>query len=184
MSNDPVIYRSTAPEALDHYQGVLDTIAVVRQRREDFIAELGMPGRKIAQMGGGAGYKMTGVQHLPEHGDIPTGWKLDRDLSGCIKPDTRTAPGRRIAKRMEELTLPTARKDLPGGMPEMVWDMEGGPMARPGVQRMEGAVYVRWPFDPEQADKGLKIDPEVWERVKLSDYYAVVERNENAEEDK
>ncbi|MGI5155773.1 hypothetical protein [Microbispora sp. CA-102843] len=174
---DLTVYRSTHPGILAAWDKAHEQAEQIGRQRRQLLDELGFEGRPALI----DGRRMVGVQHTAEHGPIPEGWRRDQHTDGAIVPDRRRATGKAIARRLDALTMPDFRRMLPGGMPQMAWDLESGKIHWPSFALMEGAVYVRWGCDPEKAEKGDRIDPEIWERVKLSEYYTVVERTEQAQ---
>ncbi|MEV7908382.1 hypothetical protein, partial [Streptomyces anulatus] len=86
-----------------------------------------------------------------------------------------------IGRRLDQLVLPDPRHTLPGGMPPMVTNPDAGRMYQPGVRLLDGALYVVWGCDPEVGDRSVTIDPEVWERVRLSVYHLAREAAEDAQ---
>ncbi|WP_436759386.1 hypothetical protein [Streptosporangium sp. V21-05] len=180
MSADLTVYRSTHPDVLGAWHAAEQRAADITTQRKAFLAAHGFEGRSIATKG----RWMIGVAH-PEDQPIPDGWRLDRDLDGAIVPARRTRVGKQLGKRLDQLAMPSARKNLPGGMPEMAWGDHH--VFRPGITLINNALidnnalYVKWGCDPEAIDSTVKIDPAVWQRMKLSEYYAVLEAQEAAQ---
>ncbi|GAA3958327.1 hypothetical protein GCM10023085_45950 [Actinomadura viridis] len=168
-----VVYKSAHPDVLAHWENTASTSAQRQWREtvEETIADLGFLGRRFATQGS---TRVIGVEH-PQDEDIPEGWRRDRSLPEAIVPALRTSAGRKIDARLATLTRPDPRKDLPGGMPEVGFDMRR--FAYPGVAKHGDAVYVTWSIDPAVSDAD-KIDPAVWQRIKLSEYYAALEAEE------
>jgi hypothetical protein len=177
-NDDKIVYRSTHPDVLAHWDktGSADAQRAWRERVQEAIAELGFPGRRVATTDGFEAIEVTGVEH-PDGEDIPIGWKRTKKLAGAIEPDKRRAAGKRAAERLAKLTAPNPRRKLPGGMPSM--SFIGHRLARPGIGRYGDAVYVTWSRELEDSE-ARNIDPAVWERVKLSEYYAALEQHDEA----
>jgi hypothetical protein len=175
---DKVVYRSTHPDVLAHFESTASADAqnAWRKRVEALIAQLGFPGRRFATASGFEGRHVTGVAH-PQDEDIPEGWRRDSKLPEAITPDRRRAAGKRIAKRLEDLPQPNPRKAMPGGMPDMAFGAAA--LMRPGVARYGDAVYVTWSGELDKTD-AQHIDSAAWERVKLSEYYAAKEQQDAA----
>jgi hypothetical protein len=171
---DKVVYRSTHPDVIAHWESTAsaETRNAWRQKVEAAVADLGFPGRRFATQDG---RKVIGVEY-PNDEDMPAGWRRNRNLTSSITPDRRTANGRRIRERLDALTAPCPRENLPGKMPDTAFSRGFGLM-KPGVARHGDAVYVTW---SEEIDKGdaAHIDPTVWQRIKLSEYYAALEAEE------
>lgn len=171
---DLTIYRSTHPDALAAWHAAHQLAKDIGRRRRALLDQLGFEGRQALI----AEHRIIGVEHRTEHGPIPDGWRRDRATDGAIVPDRRRGPGKKLGKQLDGLTIPDLRKRLPGGMPEMVWNLADGKVHSPGFAFMGGALYVEWGCDPEKVERSATLAPEIWERVKLSEYYAVVEREE------
>jgi hypothetical protein len=177
--DDPIVYRSTHPDVLAHWEktGSADAQNAWREQVRDVLAELGFSrDRKFATTSGFRDTEVTGVEY-PEGEDIPVGWKRNRDLSTAITPDKRRAAGKRAAARLAEVTMPNPRHAMPGEMPGACFAGTGMALMRPGIARHGDAVYVTWSRELEQPTAD-NLDPAVWERVKLSEYYAAKEKVE------
>ena len=173
--NDPIVYRSTHPDVLAHWEktGSVEAQKAWRERVNEALAELGFPGRKFATTSGFKDTEVTGVEH-PEGEDAPVGWKRNKDLPSAIVPDKRRAAGKRAAARLAEVTMPNPRSRMPGEMPGACFAGTGMALMRPGIARHGDAVYVTWSRELEEPTAD-NIDTAVWERVKLSEYYAAKE---------
>ncbi|MFC9973607.1 hypothetical protein ACFVH6_22200 [Spirillospora sp. NPDC127200] len=174
--NDPIAYRSTHPDVLAHWENTASAAAqqAWRDRVNAAIADLGFPDRKFATAGR---FTVIGVEH-PEDEPIPDGWRRDRDLPTAIVPARRTKTGKDIGRRLDALHRPSPRRDLPGGMPEVAFARHS--FMRCGVELLGGAVYVTWSDELDEAD-ARHIDPQVWERVRLSQYYAAREAEQDGD---
>jgi hypothetical protein len=172
-----IAYRSTHPDVLAHWAktGSAEAQKTWRDNIAAAIAELGFAGeRRFVTVSGWNDTRVIGVEH-PKDEDIPVGWKPLKDFPGAVTPDKRRAAGKRAAARLDSLPCPNPRKRMPGGMPSMTFI--GAKMAQPGVGRHGDAVYVTWSAELEESEAS-NLDPAVWERVKLSEYYAAKEQHE------
>lgn len=169
---DKIVYRSTHSDVLAHWErtGSADAQNTWREQVNAALSTLGFPGQKFVTTSGFDNTEVTGVDH-PEGEDIPAGWKQHKGLPSAITPDKRRAAGKRAAARLAELTAPNPRRRLPGEMPGACFAGTGMALMRPGIARHGDAVYVTWPRELEQPTAD-NIDTAVWERVKLSEYYA------------
>jgi hypothetical protein len=165
---DLVVYRSAHPEVLAHWHNTIQARKDWRVKVNETIADLGFPGRRFATNGS----RVIGVEHTD--GDVPEGWRQDRDLRSAIVPARRTTAGRRIGDRLDALRRVEFRDNLPGGMPHLACCATDMAFMRPGVVLLGDAVYVDWSGEIEERDAS-HIDTDVWERIKLSEYYAAVE---------
>jgi hypothetical protein len=175
--SDKTVYRSTHPDVLKVWDDAHKRAEEIDKARRALLDELGFEGRPglIDDVG------IYGVQHLDEHGPVPDGWLRDRRTEGAIVPDRRRKLGREVAGKFKGLTMPDLRRLLPGGMPSTVLHLEISKRFWPAIKRFDDAVYVVWGCDPEQLERADRINSEVWERVKLSEYYAAVEVHEAAQ---
>lgn len=128
----------------------------------------------------------------PEDQDPPQYWRRDRNTPSMIVP-RRSGAGKRIGNEFSALMqVPSPRGDLAKvGMPSMVMRGESGGMyvntyaAKRCEEIVNGlrkdVVWVRWNIDPnpqqesEDGDRHAFVDTDVWELIKLSEYYAMVE---------
>ena len=166
-----IVYRSSHPDVLDHWRntGSADAQVAWRDRVDTTLTDLGFPDSKPVVQGD---TRIVGVTH---DGEPPEGWRPARDPRGTIAPARRTTKGKAIAKRLDALRRPDPRRDLPGGMPEIAFTGRG--FMQCGVAPHSGAIYVTWSHEIDAGD-AAHIDPDVWERIKTSEYYAVLEAEE------
>jgi hypothetical protein len=175
--SDKTVFRSTHPDTLAAWDDVHKRAEEVDRARRTLLDELGFEGRPgfIGDIG------IYGVQHLDEHGPVPDGWRRDANTYEAIVPDRRRKIGKEVGEKFEALNMPDLRKALPGRMPVTVLNLEISKRHWPAIKRFDDAVYVVWGCDPEKLERGDRIDSKVWERIKLSEYYAVVEAAEAAQ---
>jgi hypothetical protein len=168
---EPTVYRSTHDAALAAWDAAHARAEEIGKARRALLDELGFAGRPalIDER------DIIGVQHLPEHGPIPSGWRHDRDTSNAIVPDKRNREGKTVAEKLGKLRMPGRGALLVGGLPEMALDLDTSRAHWPSIARMDGAIYVRYGCDPEKKERGNRIDFQIWERIKLSEYYLAVE---------
>ncbi|TYK45208.1 hypothetical protein [Actinomadura decatromicini] len=166
-----IVYRSTHPDVLDHWRntGSAEAQQAWRARVEETLTDLGLAGCRLVLKGE---TRVVGVEY---DGEPPEGWRRNRDLAGSIAPARRTAVGKEIGKRLDDLRRPDPRRDLPGGMPDVAFAKHT--FMRCGIAPHGDAVYVTWPDEIDKGD-GSYIDPNVWDRIKLSEYYALLEAEE------
>jgi hypothetical protein len=95
---------------------------------------------------------------------VPDGWKYE-GKSGVLSPKVSTKIGKAIRKRFPK---PVPACSLPG-MPTT--DMSHLPhIYAPGVEQHDGALYATWAVEPNEP-----VDPAIWTRIKMSEYYAARE---------
>jgi hypothetical protein len=170
-----VVYRSTHPDVLTHWQRTASAEAQQAwlDKVNAAIADLGFPGRRFATSNE---TRVIGVEH-PTDEPIPAGWRRDRRLPSAIVPARRYSAGKKIGERLDALSRPDPRKALPGGMPEIALNKAESVFLYAGVTRHGDAVYVTYSGDIDKSYR-VHIDPRVWESVRLSEYYAVLEAEE------
>ena len=118
---------------------------------------------------------------IPDGEQPPAGWRMG---SRFAVPDKRVKAGKQVAAALDAVKHPgDPLLKLTGMLPDAEADRGG--FSSPGVRLMENrtAVYAIWSFSPEGRQSFLGgrdavIDFGRWERVKLSEYYAEVERHE------
>jgi hypothetical protein len=167
--SDKTVYRSTHPEVLAPWEETEKAAEKIGKLRRAVLDELGFEGRA----GLITDRDLLGVEHRAEHGPIPEGWRKDSRTHDAIVPDRRRKLGKGIAQRFEQLRMPDPRRFQ--GMPGSC--ITGGTWLECGVREMGGALYVWW----SQPIPESKVDLDLWERVKLSEYYAAVEAHEAAQ---
>lgn len=168
MGTDLTVYRSANPEVLRRWHTTKDAVEAWGDKLKAAIEDLGLGDRQVYydQITG----RIMGVLH--DDGEIPAGWRIDR-RTGYLVPKLTTKAGKEIGARLTALRRPDPRDLL--GMPKHVFvDLS---LLTCGLRLMDGALYVHWskPIPEDEVDLTL------WERVRLSEYYAVVEREEAAE---
>lgn len=177
---DPVVYRSTNAAVLAHWEAATGAEAqqAWRDRVDAALAELGFAGRRAIVATYLSGTEVTGVEH-PASEPIPLGWRpypgVGATARSAIRPKRSTKDGKAAAETLAALTRPNPRAGMPGGMPHVASSAVGMAFMRAAMQLMDGALYVRWPEEPADVDL-RRIDTKVWERVRLSEYYAAREK--------
>ncbi|MDP4501017.1 hypothetical protein [Nonomuraea turcica] len=164
---DLTIYRTTSPAVLQRWHDTENAIEAWGKQVEAALAELGMGDRTIYydQVSG----RITGIS--TEADDIPDGWRMDRRTYHLV-PRLTSKAGKAIGAKLDSLRRPDPR-DLPG-MPKHAF--AGLSFLTCGLAFMGGALYAQWSKPiPEH-----NVDLATWERVKLSEYYAVLEAHEAA----
>lgn len=172
---DPIVYRSTHPDVLAHWDTTASAQAQAkwRARVKETVADLGFEGRKAVITKTLLGDTVTGVEH-PAGASIPTGWRRHRSMDRAIAPHKGTKTGKAAAEQLAALALPNPRVGMPGGMPRIADAAVGHAFLTPGVHRIGDVVYVRWTQQISERD-AARIDGAVWDRTPLSEYYAAVE---------
>jgi hypothetical protein len=168
-----IVYRSTHPDVLEHWRktGAAEAQQAWRTSLKEALTELGFDGRRPILKGD------TRVVAVEYDGEPPEGWRRNHDFAGSIAPARRTATGTKIGERLDRLNRPDPRKNIPGGMPELAFTRKNPRFLMCGIEARGDAVYVTWGEELDEGD-ARHIDPTVWERIKTSEYYAVLEAEE------
>lgn len=170
MGTDRTVYRTTNPSILARLRATLAAIDEWPPKVEALMEDLGVGGRKIwydAVTGEVFGVSRDGDE-IPEH------WRYDQ-RKNCLVPRRSTKPGRAIAARLGSLRRPDPRALK--GMPNRTFAADGSSLLTSGVDEIDGAVYVTW----GAAIREREVDLNLWEPVKLSEYYTVLEAQEAAQ---
>lgn len=167
---DLVVYRSTHPDVLASIEAYRAAMVTWQAAAAALLTELGFTDRGFV-VATAFGFRwITGVEY--RDGDcIPDGWRrVERGKSQGLVPDKRRKVGKKAHARMEDTQPPAdLRASLPGMPGEQ---LIGGASLTPALREMAGAVWVSW------RNEVSGVDPEIWERVKLSEYYALLEAEE------
>jgi hypothetical protein len=159
------IYRSSHPDVLAAWDKARDDEDAYNQRLATQMKAWGFDHTKIYVSSSAWGApRLMAIVH---HGELPTGWRNEggRD-SGRIVPYRKN---KELAAQFDALVImPSVRKALRSeGMPDHAFRSLS--VTAPGISRRDDTVWVHW-RDVEPEGVGDK-----WERVKLSDFYAMVE---------
>jgi hypothetical protein len=179
MSKTPTaVYKCLQPELVDAYEKRVEEIyAAYRVKTKALMEEWGV--EELCQRSNYDGNWITGYVPKDWKEEPKPGFRKDRD-SGFMVPAKRTAEGKAIVKRLEDVQYVPGRKP---GLPKMIWG-EGymGPMS---IEKLNGTwfayctVPLREPDAKGSRGDGLsEVDPAIWEPVKLSEYFLAAEAQE------
>lgn len=170
MTDSLTVYRTRHAKAFAAFDDAERALAAWRERVKAVQTLLGMEGRE-ARYNDFHG-RVAGFSHR-EGDPVPFGWRV-AEQGNVIVPRLNTKIGRSAAAELALCKRPDPREQLPG-MPREC--LVPGRLLRCGLRRMQGEVYVTWSAPiPEQL-----VDLDVWERVRLSAYYAAVEAEQERE---
>lgn len=175
---DLFVFRSDKQEVLDALHAAKDAYLEWSDRIEAFAAEVHPDSKPMVRRqnrGGGDRFDAVSVRE-----PVPEGWrvKTQREGADLMVPRLSTKAGKAWNERLNEIReAPDIRSSLPG-MPS--GGLDGLAYVAPGIEEHDGAVWVIWSCDPDAMDSGWsrtskKVDGFIWERVKLSEYYAMKE---------
>jgi hypothetical protein len=168
--SDPTVFRTTSRAVLDAWEAGQKALNEWRGRFNDGCAALGIdPDQVIANTWTG---RIKGVRDYSNTAPAE-GWRHDQ-RAGLRMPALKTPAGRQIAAALDELRRPQPADGLPG-LPLTILNNRGLYLVH--VQQFDNSsLYARWESEVGDRDG---VDLHIWERVKLSDYYLVVEAHEN-----
>jgi hypothetical protein len=162
---DLTVYRTRRPEIVAIWDAAMEARKEWAEKVKAFQAEHGLRGREVycyEPAGHIAGFSEDGSEP-------PAGWRVDQRRH-ILVPRLSTRPGKAIGEQLGTLKQPDPRNNLPG-MPAECF--AGLRLLTCGLALRENgsALYVTWsaPIDEK------RVDLDVWEQVKLSEYYAVLE---------
>ncbi|MEU8199481.1 hypothetical protein AB0C10_37430 [Microbispora amethystogenes] len=168
----PTVFRSSHPDVLAKWDARQRDIADWRDRFHAECAKLGIDPDKV--QGNTWSGTITGVTY--DDGDpIPEGWRHDK-RSGHLRPALKTAAGKRIAAVLKTMRRPEPADDVPG-MPYTYWPDDDNRIYRVRMRLNGDVLYAVW---PRPVGDDLGVDLALWEPVKLSEFYAMVEAEEAA----
>ncbi|MFD9950545.1 hypothetical protein ACFWYW_57545 [Nonomuraea sp. NPDC059023] len=167
--SDKVVYRSTHPDVLAAWGFAARAREEWADQMKAFLDEHGLGKRTVWT------YNVTGeVFGIEDNGDdIPDGWRVD-SRTGHLMPKLATKRGKAISARLKELPQPDPRASMPG-MPAECFVSLARLVC--GLAELGGALYATWSREISESE----VDASLWERVKLSEYYAAVEAHEAAQ---
>lgn len=155
--------------ALGHHVGQLavtqDRLRAVQPARDAFLAEF--PGAEFYGYDGA-----ISAVYLPGDVDM-TVWRKATGRNAWSKFQPRAKGGEAMAERLRSMSAP--ERTLFSGMPEYA-----GLFSKPGYRllgTMEApqAIWLSWSVSPEEVEQSPKFDGSQWKRMKVSDYYVMLE---------
>ncbi|TMR11058.1 hypothetical protein ETD86_37070 [Nonomuraea turkmeniaca] len=163
-------YRTTHPDALAAWRSAADAREEWGKQMDAFLAEHGLSGRTVWVSHSG---RVFGIEHVHDT-DVPEGWRID-SRTGHLMPRLAKKAGKLIDARLDELKQPDPRDAMPG-MPKDCFVSLA--LLTCGLALLGEALYATWsrPIPEEQ------VDLTIWERIKLSEYYAAWEAHEAEQE--
>lgn len=163
---DRTVYRSKRPEVVALWAKFKESAAVFDRAINAFLEAHAPAGAKAMTVDTWGAQKLAGITVVGDAGKPPSGWRLDRK-NWILVPFRSTVAGKRVSEALDAVVLPDVRAELPG-MPS--WDLHNIAVRHPGIEIHDGAMYVLWGGGPPEG-----VDPDIWEPVPLSEYYAVKE---------
>jgi len=165
--SDKTVYRSSHSDVLAAWHAAADAREKWADQMTAFLADYGFGSRSVYVSHSG---RVLGVEHMDGE-EVPDGWRVDT-RTGYVMPRRASKAGKKIGARLGELNQPDPRDAVPG-MPRDCFVSLA--MLTCGLEIVGGALYATWsrPIPEDQVDLAI------WERVKLSEYYAVLEARDD-----
>jgi hypothetical protein len=163
--NERVAYRSTHPQVLEKWDSNLEALKAWRQGVQDFLDRESLGEREVQYN------DLTGQLFIPyrDGGTLPRNWRVHKGAH--LVPDCRSREGKELATRLQALRFPDPRS-LPG-MPSQGPAVGSGLWITPIIRKIGEAIYVSWSQPVRHP-----VDLNLWEQIKLSEYYRAIESSE------
>ncbi|MFI7449578.1 hypothetical protein ACIBQX_18925 [Nonomuraea sp. NPDC049714] len=166
---DLTVYRTTNADVLKRWHETAKAREAWGEQMKAFLAEHGFGKRQVWTINI-TGY-IAGIEH--DDGDVPEGWRIDR--YGRLVPRRSTKAGKAIAAKLDALRQPDPRASLPGMPGECLVSLA---LLTCGLRVIDDALFATWSQPiPEE-----RVDLDIWERIKLSEYYAAIEADDEQAE--
>ena len=184
MKQEIFVYRTRNADVVAGWKDMGEQKQAWSKRIEKWAREKSKPDKKRRPIvndghwdaGGLVGLEAFYPADYGKDAQLPEGWRLQKNSRGMdyLVPRMSLKAGKALAAEIGEINrqCPDMRR-LPG-MPR-----HAGIFASPGVELREDgqALYVLWSSKPyEGDDREDRVNFEIWEKVPLSEYWAVVER--------
>lgn len=175
MNHPAVVWKSTRPEEVTLYEAsrLAEREAFDARVKTFKAARAGGPSVGIA--GYDTSWTITGYAIPANTAPLP-GWRREGTSNRAV-PAKRTAEGKEIARELDTLRLPGNH------YPGMPWNFTSEPdwadqeyAMWPFLEQIGEDFYVSVGWTPRARDMA-RVDLELWEPVKLSEYHAAVEAN-------
>lgn len=184
---DLTVYRSRDPRVLAVIESFEAEQKEWTEKAKSLLADLGFVDRNWMVTHHSYGMSITGVgPRESDNENPPTGWRLVDRGGLVLTPDKRRKSGKEAQARIDACRPPEhPRVRLPGMPPS---HFGPGHIYYPNLsEHGDGAIYVEWSTrslpeipaggqDGERSRHGVYLA--IWARVKLSEYYAVLEAEE------
>lgn len=179
--SDPVVYRSENPGVLAAWKGACAAISEYVRQTQAVLDRAGLAGRSVWRSSNG--WDWGKVRGISAEGGTPEGWRMAAGKDYAV-PDMRTSAGRKVKAALDAVPHPGEPTQRLIGMPADVL-AGAGRIWTPDVRVLGGAVWAEWDLDPEAHETSFSspstaVDSSLWQRARLSEYYAAREDAEAA----
>lgn len=166
---EEVAYRSGDDAVLATFRAKTDERAEHKARLSRQLVAWGFPSdhRILKRPGGVIASRDYILGVAPVEGqEPPAGWRIDRE-TGAWVPKLTTRAGKRIKVDLAGIQPPSSVRHALPGMAGMA--MSGNRIYGAAMFVLDDVMYLYWPVSPDE------VDPTIWEKVKISDYYLAKE---------
>jgi hypothetical protein len=176
--SDPIVYRSEDARVLTAWKGACEAITEYVRQTQAVLDAAGLTGRPVYRSTGAWSWGEVRGIGLGDDG-APDGWRVSPGAAYAV-PNLRTAAGRKVRDALKAIKHPGEPVQKLPGMPANVITGMSGMVRTPDVRVLGEAVWAEWDTDPEKCEmsfsgRSTAVDYQMWERVKLSEYYAARE---------
>ena len=179
-----VVYRSRDPRVLAVIESFEAETKAWAEKAAALLAELGFGDRKWMVQRPPDGMRITGITVRDgDRENPPPGWRIIDHAGPALRPNRRLKAGKEAQTRIDQCQPPKHPRARLPGMPGCYFSATA--IHFPNLGDLgDGAVYVDWStrvpeltadLDPKEKKRRGGVDLAIWERVKLSEYYAAVE---------
>ena len=180
MSGDPIVYRSADPSVVKAWNEACAEIYAYVTATQAVLDEAGLGRYKVYRHTSGWSPGRFAGLAIQEGWSPPAGWRMSGSGTYAV-PDKRLKAGKQVTAALDAVKHPGGPLLKLIGMPPDTASGRG--FTSPQVRMMEdgAALYVIWRTDPDRRESFFRagqvaVDRGLWQRVKLSGYYAEVER--------
>lgn len=170
------VFRSIHPDLLAARDAWLVERAAFGEKVAALRARHGINGKGYQVLGDRKVDRLVGfIAEGSQRGNPPAGWKYSAKHN-ALSPYRRTKAEKAVALEFDSLTCTSHRGALVGMPPECFGCLPT--VHRPGIEEHGGFIYVMWGDCKSMQDK---VDADIWEPVRLSEFYAAREADEETE---
>lgn len=173
--SDDTIYRSSHSDILAAWEQAQETWRAYVAQRAAQVEAWGFTDRPMYVTRSVFGDRVAGFGYLTGEQQAPDGWRRERGKA-WMAPARTTPRGKVIGREFDAVAqVPNLRRSFERfGMPTTL-SVGGLRITTYEAELYDDAVWVRW----HDAEPSSEPPAEFWERVKLSEFYAMVESGVN-----
>lgn len=170
MNDVRTVYKSTHQAVLDYWDHIHDEQTAYPKRVREYAEQHGM-GPHIYYLGS----RVRAFEWTGSLDDIPNGWRHATQESTStvtlIRPNLRSKLGKKIDQELADLGKIPSTSGCPGLPHTVFYRTDGGTsyFESPRLKKIGDTIYARF------RAAAVEADTELWEQIKLSEYYLAVE---------